>query len=45
MDNFTFGWTMIVLGMGMTLVTLIFLTLVIRFLNRLFPPKEETTKK
>ena len=45
MDNFTFGWTMTVLGMGITLITLFLLILVIRLLNKLFPFKEEKPKE
>jgi Na+-transporting methylmalonyl-CoA/oxaloacetate decarboxylase gamma subunit len=42
MDNFTFGWVMVVLGMGVTLITLWILTLIIRLMNKWFPFKEET---
>lgn len=45
MDNFTFGWTMTVLGMGVTLLTLFILAMIIRLLNRLFPDKEEAKKE
>ena len=41
MDNITFGWTMVVLGMGVTLLTLWILTLVIRILSKFFPFKEK----
>ena len=37
MDNLTFGLTMIVVGMGGTLVSLWFLSLVILLLKRLLP--------
>jgi len=37
MDNVTFGLTLLVVGMGGTLLTLWLLTLVIRLLVRLFP--------
>ena len=37
MDNFTFGMTMIVVGMGGTLVSLWFLSLVILFLKKILP--------
>jgi Na+-transporting methylmalonyl-CoA/oxaloacetate decarboxylase gamma subunit len=42
MTDMTFGWTMTLLGMGATLLTLWILTLVIRVLDKLFPFKEET---
>lgn len=37
MDNVTFGLTLLVVGMGGTLLTLWLLTLVMRLLVRLFP--------
>jgi hypothetical protein len=40
MDNFTFGITMAVVGMGSTLFSLWFLTLIINLLKRLFPYRE-----
>jgi Na+-transporting methylmalonyl-CoA/oxaloacetate decarboxylase gamma subunit len=45
MDTFTFGWTMTVLGIGVTLLTLVILGLVIQFMNKLFPDKEEVKKE
>ena len=39
--DLAFGLTMMVMGMGVTLITLYVLTLVIRLLSRLFPFKEE----
>jgi len=42
--DWSFGWTMMGLGMGVTLLTLAILALVIRFLNRLFPYKKEEKK-
>jgi Na+-transporting methylmalonyl-CoA/oxaloacetate decarboxylase gamma subunit len=45
LDNITFGWVMTVLGMGITLITLIILTQVIRLLIKLFPYKEEVKKE
>ena len=39
-SDISFGLTMTVLGMGVTLATLYFLTLVIRLLIKLFPMKE-----
>lgn len=41
MKDLAFGLTMLVMGMGVTLITLYLLTLVIRVLNKLFPFKEE----
>jgi Na+-transporting methylmalonyl-CoA/oxaloacetate decarboxylase gamma subunit len=40
MKDLAFGLTMMVMGMGVTLITLYLLTLLIRLLNRLFPFKE-----
>lgn len=37
MDNITFGLTLLVVGMGGTLLTLWLLTLVIHLLVRIFP--------
>jgi len=45
MDNFSFGLTLTVIGMGSTLVSLWFLTLVINLLKRLFPYREEEDGK
>ena len=44
MDNFTFGVTMAVVGMGSTLLSLWFLTLIINLLKRLFPYRESEEK-
>ena len=44
MTNLTFGLTMTIIGMGVTLLTLYLLTLVIRLLNRLYPFREEKDK-
>jgi Na+-transporting methylmalonyl-CoA/oxaloacetate decarboxylase gamma subunit len=41
MSDLTFGLTMTVAGIGVTLLTLYLLTLLIRLLNRLFPYKDE----
>jgi hypothetical protein len=41
MDNFTFGITIIVVGMGGTLLTLWILSLLMIALKRLFPYKGE----
>ncbi len=45
MTNLSFGLTMTVMGMGVTLLTLYILTLVIRLLIKLFPYKEEEGEK
>ncbi len=45
MDNWTFGMTMIIVGMGGTLLTLWILSLLMGGLKALFPyKKEEETK-
>jgi Na+-transporting methylmalonyl-CoA/oxaloacetate decarboxylase gamma subunit len=41
MDNLTFGLTMLVVGMGGTLLTLFVMTLLIRAITALFPVKED----
>ena len=41
MDNWTFGWTMVVVGMGGTLATLGFFAILMGVLKRVFPVKEE----
>ena len=45
MSAITFGLTMMVAGMAVTLFTLYLLTLIIRLLNRLFPYQEEEKKQ
>ncbi len=45
LDNFTFGWVMLVLGMGITLLTLFLLTVIIRVLSMLFPVKPAGEEK
>jgi Na+-transporting methylmalonyl-CoA/oxaloacetate decarboxylase gamma subunit len=46
MDNFTFGLTMMICGMGGTLATLWIMSLVMMILDRIFPFKpEENTKE
>jgi Na+-transporting methylmalonyl-CoA/oxaloacetate decarboxylase gamma subunit len=45
MSDFTFGWTMTVLGISVTLLTLFILAIIIRLLNKLFPDKEEAKKE
>ena len=41
MDNWTFGVTMMVVGMGGTILTLWVLSLVMELLGRMFPEKPE----
>ncbi len=41
MDKWTFGLTMLVVGMGGTLLTLIILSLIMGLLKKLFPYKKE----
>lgn len=41
MDNFTFGITLLVCGMGGTLVTLAIMSLVMAALGKIFPDKPE----
>jgi hypothetical protein len=43
MDNWTFGWTMIVVGMGGTIVTLGLFAILMGVLKRIFPVKGEKT--
>jgi len=45
MADWSFGLTMTVAGMGITLLTLYLLTLLIRLLNKLFPYKKEDEEK
>jgi Na+-transporting methylmalonyl-CoA/oxaloacetate decarboxylase gamma subunit len=42
MDNWTFGITMLVVGMGGTLVALALLALIMGLLKKIFPVKEES---
>jgi Na+-transporting methylmalonyl-CoA/oxaloacetate decarboxylase gamma subunit len=42
MDNWTFGITMLVVGMGGTLVALALLALMMGLLKKIFPVKEES---
>ncbi len=37
MEGLTFGWTMMVIGMGGTLITLYLLILIIQLMMKLFP--------
>jgi len=41
MDNFTFGVTMMVCGMGGTILTLYVMSLIMRLLGKCFPEKKE----
>jgi hypothetical protein len=41
MDNFTFGVTMMVCGMGGTILTLYIMSLIMSLLGKLFPEKKE----
>jgi Na+-transporting methylmalonyl-CoA/oxaloacetate decarboxylase gamma subunit len=43
MDSFTFGLTMLIVGMGGTLLTLYLLTLLIRGITSLLPAETEKT--
>jgi Na+-transporting methylmalonyl-CoA/oxaloacetate decarboxylase gamma subunit len=45
MDNWTFGITMVVVGMGGTLLTLWILSLLMSVLKKLFPYKKEEEGK
>ena len=45
MDNWTFGITMIVVGMGGTLLTLWILSLLMSVLKKSFPLKKEEESK
>lgn len=41
MDRWTFGLTMLVVGMGGTLLTLVILSLIMGLLKKVFPYKKE----
>lgn len=41
MDNFTFGMTLLVVGMGGTLVTLTIMAMVMAVMGKIFPDKPE----
>jgi len=45
MDNWTFGVTMIVVGMGGTLLTLWIFSILMSVLKKTFPMKQETEGK
>lgn len=42
MDNWTFGWTMMIVGMGGTVATLGLFAFLMEFLKLVFPFKEES---
>lgn len=44
MDNLTFGATLLLVGMGGTLLTLWLLGWVLRLLTRLLPPSDDETR-
>lgn len=44
MSNVSFGVTMLVVGMGGTMLTLYLLTLLIQGLTKLLPPQEDVKK-
>lgn len=45
MDRWTFGLTMLVVGMGGTLLTLMLLSVIMAVLKRIFPYNPEEEKK
>jgi hypothetical protein len=45
MDTWTFGLTMVVVGMGGTLLSLMLMSLIMALLKRLFPLREEKPTK
>jgi hypothetical protein len=45
MDTWTFGLTMVVVGMGGTLLSLMLMSLLMALLKRLFPLREEKPAK
>jgi len=40
-DRWTFGWTMLVVGMGGTLLTLAILSIIMGILKKIFPYRKE----
>jgi hypothetical protein len=42
MDNWTFGFTMLIVGMGGTVTALTVLALIMGLLKKIFPVREET---
>jgi hypothetical protein len=45
MDTWTFGLTMVVVGMGGTLLSLMLMSLIMGLLKKLFPLREEKPTK
>jgi hypothetical protein len=45
MDTWTFGLTMVVVGMGGTLLSLMLMSLIMALLKRIFPLREEKPAK
>jgi len=45
MDNWTFGITIIVLGMGGSILSLLILSLVMSILKKIFPYRKEEEEK
>jgi hypothetical protein len=45
MDTWTLGWTLVVVGMGGTLLSLTLMSLIMALLKRLFPLREEKPAK
>jgi hypothetical protein len=43
MDNWTFGWTLALIGMGGTMLVLWILSLLILVIRRVFPHRPEPT--
>ena len=45
MSNWTFGWTMLIVGMGGTLLTLGMMSLIMAGLKKVFPYRKEEEEK
>ena len=47
LDNWTFGWTLALIGMGGTMLVLWFISIIILLIRKAFPykPEESTAKK
>jgi hypothetical protein len=45
MSDWTFGWTMLIVGMGGTLLTLGIMSLIMAGLKKVFPYKQEEEEK
>ena len=43
--DWTFGWTMLVVGMGGTIVTLMLFSLIMELLKKVFPYRPEQEKQ